>query len=67
MKYKKKQPERLFYHAAGGSRTHTVLPPLDFESSASANSATAAYDKALKLRAVEGDRTLACWIHKPVC
>ena len=31
-----------FVDAAGGSRTHTVLPPLDFESSASANSATAA-------------------------
>ena len=26
----------------GGNRTHTMLPPLDFESSASTNSATSA-------------------------
>ena len=34
--------DSFFKDAVGGSRTHTVLPPLDFESSASANSATTA-------------------------
>ncbi len=29
--------------AEGGTRTHTESPPLDFESSASANSTTSAY------------------------
>ena len=32
-----------FQHADGGGRTHTTLRSLDFESSASANSATSAY------------------------
>ena len=32
----------LFYGADGGGRTHTLLRVLDFESSASANSATSA-------------------------
>src|SRR5439155_8057329 len=31
--------------AGGGARTHTALRPLDFESSASANSATPAFGK----------------------
>ena len=34
---------RFFYSAAGGGRTHMRLLPLDFESSASASSATAAF------------------------
>ena len=33
----------LLNGAGGGGRTHTVLPPLDFESSTSANSITPAY------------------------
>jgi hypothetical protein len=38
--------------AGGGARTHTILRSLDFESSASANSATPAFRK-LKLRIQE--------------
>jgi hypothetical protein len=34
----------------GGARTHTVLPPLDFESSASTNSATSAHERRLICR-----------------
>jgi hypothetical protein len=33
----------LVNRAGGGARTHTALRPLDFESSASANSATPAF------------------------
>ena len=39
-------PEGLFLCTEGGNRTHTVLLPLDFESSASTNSATSAYQNA---------------------
>ena len=34
--------------AGGGARTHTALRPLDFESSASANSATPAYARQMR-------------------
>src|SRR5712664_2316500 len=36
---------QLRKRAGGGARTHTALRPLDFESSASANSATPAFEK----------------------
>ena len=35
--------DSLPHSADGGDRTHTLLPVLDFESSASANSATSAF------------------------
>ena len=38
---------RAKHGAEGGSRTHTMLPSLEFESSASANSATSAQTKNL--------------------
>ena len=37
------QRRSLPHCADGGDRTHTLLPVLDFESSASANSATSAF------------------------
>jgi hypothetical protein len=37
------QRRSLTHSADGGDRTHTLLPVLDFESSASANSATSAF------------------------
>ena len=50
-------PERgSFQCSAGGGRTHTVLPPTDFKSVASANSATAPYFpySTLSLHTVKG-------------
>ena len=42
----KNSPDHLlseeFFDADDGTRTHTMLPPADFESAASANSATSA-------------------------
>lgn len=44
IKKRKKQYRFLrFFYAAGRTRTGTMLPPPDFESGASANSATAAF------------------------
>ncbi len=59
-------PVGLLTSAEGGTRTHTVLPPRDFKSRASASSATSADRNCIILRTIDVKKVLSggsSWRH----